>query len=423
MADKKISALTAATTPLAGTEVLPIVQGGSTVKVSAANLTAGRAVAASSITTTGDSSFNGLTAGKGNGSFATNTAFGVDAALTMALDGSVTAIGYRAARSVLNGSHITAVGNNALGSGAGPAWGSTAIGSEALFSATTGVANTAIGGKDSYNGINAPLRTLTTGSYNIAIGSGALTVNNGSQNVAVGNEALMANTTGIRNVAVGNAAIKANTASNQNTGVGVGALTASTGSNNTAIGYNAGNTLTSGANNAFFGHNAQPSGATVSNEYTYGDANVATHRFPNGNLVVGTAGKGIDFSAVTNPAGTTSELLAAYAEGTWTPTVTSSSGAITSYTASGNYTRIGNRIFFSVQVTITDNGTGAGLIDISLPYTAGAFSAGSGQNASTSWGINGNIGTGGTVIRVTRSDAAYPAASGNTLRMFGSYII
>ena len=42
MADKKISALTASTTPLAGTEVLPIVQGGSTVKVSVANLTAGR---------------------------------------------------------------------------------------------------------------------------------------------------------------------------------------------------------------------------------------------------------------------------------------------------------------------------------------------------------------------------------------------
>lgn len=42
MADKKISALTAASTPLAGTEVLPIVQTGSTVKVSVADLTAGR---------------------------------------------------------------------------------------------------------------------------------------------------------------------------------------------------------------------------------------------------------------------------------------------------------------------------------------------------------------------------------------------
>jgi len=44
MADKKISALTAATTPLAGTEVLPIVQGGATVKVAVSNLTAGRAI-------------------------------------------------------------------------------------------------------------------------------------------------------------------------------------------------------------------------------------------------------------------------------------------------------------------------------------------------------------------------------------------
>ena len=33
MADKKISALTAATTPLDGTEVLPLVQSGATVKV------------------------------------------------------------------------------------------------------------------------------------------------------------------------------------------------------------------------------------------------------------------------------------------------------------------------------------------------------------------------------------------------------
>jgi hypothetical protein len=66
MADKKISQLTGASTPLAGTEVLPIVQSGSTVKVTVADLTAGRAVSASTatlsagsaaapcITTTGD---------------------------------------------------------------------------------------------------------------------------------------------------------------------------------------------------------------------------------------------------------------------------------------------------------------------------------------------------------------------------------
>jgi hypothetical protein len=46
MSNSKISALTSATTPLAGTEVLPIVQSSTTKQVSVANLTAGRAVSA-----------------------------------------------------------------------------------------------------------------------------------------------------------------------------------------------------------------------------------------------------------------------------------------------------------------------------------------------------------------------------------------
>ena len=52
MADVKISGLPASTTPLAGTEVLPVVQGGQTRQVSVANLTAGRAVSASSLALT-----------------------------------------------------------------------------------------------------------------------------------------------------------------------------------------------------------------------------------------------------------------------------------------------------------------------------------------------------------------------------------
>jgi len=52
MADSKISALPASTTPLAGTEVLPIVQSSTTRQVSVANLTAGRAISATQITLT-----------------------------------------------------------------------------------------------------------------------------------------------------------------------------------------------------------------------------------------------------------------------------------------------------------------------------------------------------------------------------------
>jgi len=57
MADLKISALPASTTPLAGTEVLPVVQSSTTKNVSVANLTAGRAVSALSYASTTGATF------------------------------------------------------------------------------------------------------------------------------------------------------------------------------------------------------------------------------------------------------------------------------------------------------------------------------------------------------------------------------
>ena len=53
MADLKISQLTGATTPLAGTEVVPVVQSSTTKKVAVSDLTAGRDVNAKSIALTG----------------------------------------------------------------------------------------------------------------------------------------------------------------------------------------------------------------------------------------------------------------------------------------------------------------------------------------------------------------------------------
>lgn len=69
MADTKISALTGASTPLAGTEVLPIVQSSATVKVSVANLTAGRAVSAASLALT-TSPLPATSGGTGQSSYA-----------------------------------------------------------------------------------------------------------------------------------------------------------------------------------------------------------------------------------------------------------------------------------------------------------------------------------------------------------------
>jgi len=89
MADLKISQLPAATTPLAGSEVLPIVQSGSTVQVSVDNLTTGKAVSATSLTATT------VTATTVNGTtFDTNVAAaGVTlAGTTLAADGTDTNI-------------------------------------------------------------------------------------------------------------------------------------------------------------------------------------------------------------------------------------------------------------------------------------------------------------------------------------------
>lgn len=70
MADLKISQLPSATTPLAGTEVLPIVQSSTTKKVSVDNLTAGRAVSALSLSLT-----NALTVGNGGSGATTLTGY------------------------------------------------------------------------------------------------------------------------------------------------------------------------------------------------------------------------------------------------------------------------------------------------------------------------------------------------------------
>jgi hypothetical protein len=89
MADKKISALTASTTPLAGTEVLPIVQGGATVKVSVANLTAGRATSASSLTaTTGGVIVTGGPTGYGGDEIAMQTTSATYSAISTQMTGT-----------------------------------------------------------------------------------------------------------------------------------------------------------------------------------------------------------------------------------------------------------------------------------------------------------------------------------------------
>lgn len=95
-----------------------------------------------------------------------------------------------------------------------------------------------------------------------------------------------------------------------------------------------------------------------------------------GNLVIGTAGKGIDFSADSSAAGMTSELLDDYEEGTWTVTLydAASGGNASATTGTGYYTKIGNKVHcsFNLDNIDTTGMTAGNALNISLPFTANA---------------------------------------------------
>ena len=96
-----------------------------------------------------------------------------------------------------------------------------------------------------------------------------------------------------------------------------------------------------------------------------------------GNLVVGTAAKGIDFSANTGAAGMTSELLDWYEEGTWTPSYTATAVSFTYDEQYGSYTRIGRMVVAQFRLkTATATGTTANPIAITgLPFTSANLSS------------------------------------------------
>lgn len=92
-----------------------------------------------------------------------------------------------------------------------------------------------------------------------------------------------------------------------------------------------------------------------------------------GNLVQGTAGKGVNYTANTPAAGMTSQLLNWYEEGTWTPVpnIANSTVGITG-TFSGTYTRIGRTVVILASIIFTNKGASVGSLTFTgLPFTVG----------------------------------------------------
>ena len=110
------------------------------------------------------------------------------------------------------------------------------------------------------------------------------------------------------------------------------------------------------------------------------DIELATEnlKIPTGNLIIGTAGKGIDFSATTDGGVTTpSELLDDYEEGTWTPTAGDGSNNFAMTAQVGEYVKVGRTVTLSCHISWSGIGSvGTGSLRVGgLPYPVSDLSS------------------------------------------------
>ena len=154
----------------------------------------------------------------------------------------------------------------------------------------------------------------------------------------------------------------------------------------------------------------------------------------NGNIVIGTSGKGIDFSATSDVAGMTSELLDDYEEGTFTPV---SDGTATYTAQNGEYTLVGKVVTCSFNLIINAIGTGSPYYIWGFPFTAKnssltqAGTIGYGISMATnSTGLNCYISSNTTKATLTGQNGSAPtfetmALLGDSTQISGSitYIV
>ncbi len=224
--------------------------------------------------------FLGYQAGNINtGAF--NTGVGSQALFSNTSGINNSAYGSRALYSNTTGAGNTSNGTTALYSNTTGS-NNTAIGEQALYSNTLGFYNTATGRRSlrsnttgDYNAAHGfqALYTNATGVRNTANGTFALYLNTGSYNTATGMNALYGNITGISNTANGYQALM-NTGGNNNTGIGYQALSINTtGNDNTAIGMNAGPNVNNLSNTTSLGNTTT---TTASNQVRVGNAAVTS---------------------------------------------------------------------------------------------------------------------------------------------------
>jgi hypothetical protein len=154
-----------------------------------------------------------------------------------------------------------------------------------------------------------------------------------------------------------------------------------------------------------------------------GDQTLAT-----GNLIQGTAAKGINFTANTPAAGMTSQLLNWYEEGTWTPVDASGAGLSISVTQA-LYVRIGRTVTINVFITYpaTADATAASLGGLPFAVAGNNYPPITiNTNSGVSIGAYANAGT-QTISIVsgvnTSTNIINSVLSGKNVIMSGTYFI
>lgn len=340
MADKKISQLTGASTPLAGTEVLPIVQSGSTVKVSSDDLT---------VKNVRSNATSGILQVAGPGAGTTRVMTTPNANFTVArTDAGQTFTGTQtfAAIGTAGNANLGNSANNVSGGGYTHRFSGKSI---------------------------SPDGSTWLSSY------GAVVFNAGVDYTGNARRYLLTNALDQKNFAI---------------------IRSVDGTTDPALGNGGG-----------------VSSGTADFVVTYtGDVEVNT-----GNVKIGTAAKGIDFSANTHAAGMTSELLNDYEEGTWTATVKGgTTDPTTPLTGTGYYTKVGRQVTAIFELNAGDTTGATGQIQIAgLPYANWAASRSSGvlwNDRASSTSVEAMLNTSSsTVLAVDgKGQAVTWATSGTT---------
>lgn len=91
----------------------------------------------------------------------------------------------------------------------------------------------------------------------------------------------------------------------------------------------------------------------------------------------------------------------------YTPTVSADSGAATTVTAAGRWRQIGSLVVVTLDVTVTNRGTAAGALRVTLPASAASTATAAGREAgSTGAMVQAIASAGGSIAHLYKADGS-----------------